>query len=60
MVDFFNDYVKFCFGVFGDWVKWWIMFNELWEVVFLGYGFGLYLLNRNDIKIVFYKGKYCI
>ena len=60
MVDFFNDYAKFCFGAFGDRVKWWITFNEPWEAAFLGYGLGLHPPNRNDIKTAPYKGKYCI
>ncbi|XP_068717763.1 cytosolic beta-glucosidase-like [Montipora capricornis] len=55
MVDFFNDYAKFCFGAFGDRVKWWITFNEPWEAAFLGYGLGLHPPNRNDIKTAPYK-----
>lgn len=51
MVDVFNDYVKFCYEMFGDCVKWWIIINELWEFVFFGYGFGLIFLGKKDFYI---------
>jgi len=34
------DYVKVCFGAFGDRVKTWVTFNEAWTFLWLGSGWG--------------------
>ncbi|XP_053554224.1 lactase/phlorizin hydrolase [Bombina bombina] len=40
IIDAFVDYADFCFGQFGDRVKFWITFDEPWVVSYAGYGTG--------------------
>lgn len=39
-IQWFNDYAKFCFEKFGQYVDKWITFNEPWVSAFLGYAYG--------------------
>ncbi|CAG9333786.1 unnamed protein product [Blepharisma stoltei] len=42
----FNDYADFCFKNFGDQVKFWITFNEIKVMAWVGYGTGLHAPGR--------------
>ncbi|KAH0621363.1 hypothetical protein JD844_022550 [Phrynosoma platyrhinos] len=40
IISAFVDYASFCFGTFGDRVKFWITFHEPWVISYAGYGTG--------------------
>lgn len=40
VIDWFTDYARICFKLFGDSVKYWITFNEPKNVCHQGYGSG--------------------
>ncbi|XP_071181431.1 lactase/phlorizin hydrolase-like [Mytilus edulis] len=41
IIEYFNDYARLCFSMFGDRVKLWITFNEPFVVSWLGHGIGV-------------------
>lgn len=60
IVDDFVDYVVLCFKYFGDWVKYWIILNEFWVIVILGYGKGIFVLGCEFISEFYLVGYYFI
>lgn len=38
MVDWFGDYARGCFSLFGDSVKYWMTLNEVYSICYVGYG----------------------
>lgn len=51
--------MDFCFNEYGNKVKLWIIFNEFWIVLWLGYGVVSFVLNKygfgTNIYIVIYN-----
>ena len=46
--DYFAEYAKICFDRFGDRVKNWLTFNEVWVVSMLSYGQGVFAPGRTS------------
>ncbi|KAK3084655.1 hypothetical protein FSP39_017015 [Pinctada imbricata] len=55
IVDYFNDYARFCFSMFGDRVKLWITYNEAFVVSWLGYGIGVFAPGVSSADTGVYK-----
>lgn len=60
LIELFNSYVDFCFQIFGDRVKFWMIFNEFMYQAWLGYGLGEFFLNIQDLGSVFYRIGYVV
>ena len=56
MVDYFNDYARFCFEQFGSKVKYWITLNEP-AVVMLRHPYYMYgfITNKTELSILRYR-----
>lgn len=46
--------MDFCFNEYGNKVKLWIIFNEFWIVLWLGYGVVSFVLNKYGFGINIY------
>jgi beta-glucosidase/6-phospho-beta-glucosidase/beta-galactosidase len=41
-IPYFVEYARFAFKTFGDRVKFWLTFNQLYTISYMGYGYGTY------------------